>query len=287
MERSNARSYTTGEFAAHFGIKKDTLFYYDKIKLFCPSGVDANGYRTYSASQLEAFWALLSLRELNMPIKELQRYFDSPSPEKLSLLSSTQLEQVETELIKSKKTRWYLQRMEAATKEAMQATIGAVIIQKLPAQKLLCSTPSKIDRSAGNEYWEDIYDRFLSETEFKGPAYIGSVIRHGDLLTGQIGFGRVDRLFVYSNSRKAEIRSAGSYAIFYHKGSYDSIPQAYPLLFSEIHRLGFVIDGDAYEEYLVNELATNNEDDYITKIVVKVNLTNEGYNICHFGRTSG
>lgn len=271
MERRNSRNYTTGEFAAHFGIKKDTLFYYDKIKLFCPCGVNANGYRTYAASQLEAFWALLSLRELDMPIKELQHYFDSPSPEKLRLLSSTQLEQVETELIKLKKIRWYLQRMETATEEAMQATVEKVIIQKLPAQKLLCSTPGKIDRSAGNEHWEDIYDRFLAETGFKGPAFIGSVIRHADLLTGQIGFGRVDRLFVYSNSRKAEIRSAGSYAIIYHKGSYDSIPQVYPFFFSEIKRHGLVIDGDAYEEYLVNELAAKSECDYITKISIKVN----------------
>ena len=45
MKRKNEESYTTGEFARYFGIKKDTLLYYDKIGLFSPAGVRPNGYR--------------------------------------------------------------------------------------------------------------------------------------------------------------------------------------------------------------------------------------------------
>lgn len=34
MNRRDKKLYTTGEFAKKFNIKKDTLFYYDKIGLF-------------------------------------------------------------------------------------------------------------------------------------------------------------------------------------------------------------------------------------------------------------
>ena len=48
MNRKKEKLYSTGEFAAYFGVKKDTLLYYDKIKLFCPAGVHRNGYRYYT-----------------------------------------------------------------------------------------------------------------------------------------------------------------------------------------------------------------------------------------------
>ena len=72
MNYKKTATYSTGEFAAHFGIKKDTLFYYDKIGLFSPAGVRDNGYRYYTSAQIEPFRTLLSLRELNVPIKTLQ-----------------------------------------------------------------------------------------------------------------------------------------------------------------------------------------------------------------------
>lgn len=71
MKYNKKITYSTGEFASHFGIKKDTLFYYDKINLFSPAGVMENGYRYYTASQIEPFRTLLSFRELNVPIKNL------------------------------------------------------------------------------------------------------------------------------------------------------------------------------------------------------------------------
>ncbi len=38
IDRKNFRTFTTGEFAKRFGVKKDTLLYYDKIDLFKPAG---------------------------------------------------------------------------------------------------------------------------------------------------------------------------------------------------------------------------------------------------------
>ena len=43
MQRKKEKYFTTGEFAAYFGIRKDTLFYYDRIGLFQPEGVGDNG----------------------------------------------------------------------------------------------------------------------------------------------------------------------------------------------------------------------------------------------------
>ena len=52
MKRKDENLYTTGAFAKYFGIKKDTLFYYDEIGLFSPAFIGENGYRYYTASQI-------------------------------------------------------------------------------------------------------------------------------------------------------------------------------------------------------------------------------------------
>ena len=95
MKRKNEESYTTGEFARYFGIKKDTLLYYDKIGLFSPAGVRPNGYRYYTPAQVEAFGALRSLREMNVPIQEIREYFGSPTPARLKEMAAKQAEKLQ------------------------------------------------------------------------------------------------------------------------------------------------------------------------------------------------
>lgn len=119
-----------------------------------------------------------------------------------------------------------------------------------------------------NEQWEAIYDEFVRERGLLGVTYVGSVIAEKDLQNGR--FGYVDRLFAISTDKNSVIREGGTYASLYHKGNYESIPSIYPYLISEIKRLGYSIVGDAYEEYLISEIATNCTDDFITKIVVKI-----------------
>ena len=46
--------------------------------------------------------------------------------------------------------------------------------------------------------------------------------------------------------------------------------EAYKLLTEEIRQRGLRTAGDAYEEYLVADLATKNEKDYVTKISVEI-----------------
>ena len=68
---------TTGEFAKLAGVTKHTLFYYDEI-IFSPrSKMKRTDTRYYYLSQLEVLDVIYILRELNMPLNEIQSYMDS------------------------------------------------------------------------------------------------------------------------------------------------------------------------------------------------------------------
>jgi len=269
MDRNPMKTYSTGEFAKYFGIKKDTLFYYDRIELFSPAGVSDNGYRYYTTPQLDTFWALLYLRELHVPIKELKQYFSAPSAERLSSLAQDQLKNVEQEIFKLQNIQQMLRRIVHNTEEIKHAPLNEVFVQEQPEEDILLSKRNESKRETSLEEWFTYYDRFVEESGCKSPALIGSVIALDDLMNCK--YGRVDRLYVHSASPTASIKTAGRYAVLYYQGTYASIPNAYPFLLSELKRQGLQPCSDAYEEYLVNNaLFATSEDQFITKISIAV-----------------
>ncbi|WP_460285999.1 MerR family transcriptional regulator [Clostridium botulinum] len=268
IDRKNFRTFTTGEFAKRFGVKKDTLFYYDKIGLFKPAGISDNGYRYYTIPQSDIFWVIQSLRDLNFPLKSLDNYLKAPSPQELIELSKNQLNKVDQEIEKLIQIRSILNRIVLQSEEALNAPLDKVILMDLEEEPILYSDKNTLKGDTTNEEWSSYYEEFFKKTELRGPAFIGSVIDKNDLLSGK--FGRIDRLFVRMDKPEATMKPAGLYAVTYYKGSYEAIVDFYEVFMRKIKEQGVIICGDAYEEYLLNVLATQNSMDFVTKISVAV-----------------
>ncbi|WP_434291752.1 MerR family transcriptional regulator [Clostridium botulinum] len=268
IDRKNFRTFTTGEFAKRFGVKKDTLFYYDKIGLFKPAGISDNGYRYYTIPQFDIFWVIQSLRDLKFPLKSLDNYLKAPSPQDLIELSKNQLNKVDQEIEKLIQIRSILNRIVLQSEEALNAPLDKVILMDLEEEPILYSDKNTLKSDTTNEEWSSYYEEFFKKTELKGPAFIGSVIDKNDLLSGK--FGRIDRLFVRMDKPEATMKPAGLYAVTYYKGSYEAIVDFYEVFMRKIKEQGLIICGDAYEEYLLNVLATQNSRDFVTKISVAV-----------------
>ncbi|WP_081841863.1 MerR family transcriptional regulator [Lachnoclostridium phytofermentans] len=268
INKKNIKSFTTGEFAKRFGIKKDTLYYYDRIGLFHPANVDDNDYRSYTFEQLDVFWMIQSLRELNFPIQSLKQYVNSPSPEKLIELSKEQLTLVKEEIKKLERIEWLLSNVVAYSEEALSASLDEITLKMLPEEAILYSNPLPLRNELTNDEWFNFTDQFLKEAELKGPAYAGSVISQKDLELGI--YGRVDRLFVRRNDAKSKRKPAGLYAITYHKGPLASTKELYNSLLQRIKEQGLAICGDAYEEYLLDKLAVSHTDEFMIKISIAV-----------------
>lgn len=266
MNKDNMKTFTTGQFAERFKIKKDTLFYYDKIGLFKPEGIGDNGYRYYTVPQLDIFWMLRSLRELNFPIKTLQNYLDTPTPEELVELSNNQLIKVKEEIKKLEQINWLLNSVVTNSNEAINAPLDEVTLVNLPSEPIVYSKPLPyIDDISFNE-WFEFYDNFLNQTNLKGPAYVGSIVSKDDLLKNK--FGTIHQLFVRMEGEG--IKPAGLYAVTYHKGPYETAVDVYKVFVAKIKKQGLTICGDAYEEYLLNRLAVSNPNDFIIKISIAV-----------------
>ena len=70
----NSRYFTPGELAKLLGVSKQLLLYYDKNDIFSPEFVDENGYRFYVLSQYFTLQIIISLRKLDVSLKEIKAY---------------------------------------------------------------------------------------------------------------------------------------------------------------------------------------------------------------------
>ena len=62
---------TTGEVARMMGTTKNTLFHYDQLGIFSPEARGGNDYRYYTVRQMDVLDAIITLRELGMPLPEI------------------------------------------------------------------------------------------------------------------------------------------------------------------------------------------------------------------------
>ena len=65
--------FSIGELSRYQNISRQTLIFYDKIGLFCPAYVDPhNGYRYYSASQIDYLDTILIMKKIGFSLDEIK-----------------------------------------------------------------------------------------------------------------------------------------------------------------------------------------------------------------------
>ena len=71
--------YTVKQLSDLAGVSPRTLHYYDEIGLLKPPSIGDNGYRYYNEESALRLQQILFYRELDVPLKEIQRIISSPN----------------------------------------------------------------------------------------------------------------------------------------------------------------------------------------------------------------
>ena len=127
MEKKS-KLLTIGQFAALHGINKKTLMWYDEIGLFHPSFIHPeNGYRYYSYYQSAILETILLLRELDVPIDEIQAFMKNRSAASMEQLLQEKIEDLDRSMAHLRAVRKTL----SYHRQNMQ-TLLAMTYQKSP-----------------------------------------------------------------------------------------------------------------------------------------------------------
>ncbi len=264
--KQNHLKLTTAEFAKLHQINRRTLHYYDNIGLFSPYSKGNNGYRYYNLSQSMDFEYIRMLKELNMSIEEISDYYNHPSSDKFLAIVERKTIDIDKEIQKlthikkvmenKKKQVLFCQTLK--DQEIRIESIDSTLLYTLPFTK-------QKDMPHLFSYIKDTWSIDQIRTG------IGSFISLDKIKEKH--FEEYDGLFTFAldshSSSHSMLMNKGNYLCGYQTGTWDKLPFMYTKMLEYAKKNHLELTGYAYEIGL-NEFVISNEEEYITKIMIKI-----------------
>lgn len=264
--------FTTGEFAKLAGVSKQTLFYYDEIGLFSPEIKNKeNGYRYYSAAQLEVLDVIYTLRELDMTLEEIRLYMDNRTPGQFLELFQYE-EKLISKRIKHLKTvkNWIMKKRYLIEKNLEKDLEEIIICQQSEKYLIEAYVEENDDRVWAKEIGK-LWD-YCTEYEIKSQYPIGYRQDKKDIEKGIFDNYHVFYQMLDTKVQKIDctIKPAGTYLCAYHKGSWKNIGETYSKMLYYAQEQKLVLDQYFYEDGVLDSLTVQKEKDYVCRISCKV-----------------
>lgn len=279
MQKFNDPCIKTGDFARLCGTNKRTLIHYDEIGLFKPAYTDDRGYRYYSESQFDVFFTINCLSKLGMPLKEIGAFLNHRNPQALKKLLLEHREEVLKEEERIRKTRQVIETKLALVSlqeklESNQAGSSTehIFQEYTPEEYMILSDPLNTNDHEAIIHTLCSHIGYCNKNNLNAGHPYGAMLdvselRQGHLDTYAYFFTKViDR----PEDFPFHIKPAGTYAVAYLKGDYYDSEETYRKLFQWIDENGFRTGQYSYKEAIIDELAADSSEEYLTKISVQI-----------------
>lgn len=261
--------YQIHELAKLFDLCPDTLRYYEEKGLLHPVRGE-NRYRLYGIQDVCTLNIIRSLRELDLPTREIGSYLERRSVgETLELLDR------EEELLKRR-----MAELEAARREAEERRRRLERYRAVEADRTeLVEEPERPYVFLEKDFiLEKEIDFQLKRLEQRHQDYIqvigsqcmGAAMDEESLKKGI--YNHFSRVFFLTREGLPfdDVLTAGEYARRYYRGPYDRLEQHLKQLLADVERAGRRPVGPPLELYRIDAHDTNLEAEYVTELQVRV-----------------
>lgn len=258
----------TGDFAKLAGVPKHVIIYYDDIDLFKPDYTAANGYRYYTPYQYFTFIVITFLKEMGMPLKGIRAYMDTRSTDHLLDILDQRLESIDAQMRHLQLSRDFINLTKQMIDTASKANYQVCEVRYFNEEQLIIKA---LDTSTGEETYIEQYMNFVLESDIVFANYIGTMT-HIDSSTTR----NYDQSFLYVNDFSSEsnrdvfIKPEGMYISYYHKGSFDTIMDAYDAIHQYATKHHYTLNDYFYERLLINESVVKTEDDFVIEVSIRI-----------------
>lgn len=264
--------FSIGELSRYQNISKQTLIFYDKTGVFHPAYVDpSNGYRYYSASQLDELDTILILKKSGLSlqkIKELLSHYTTQSSLKVlkSQLGVIDRQMEELRLVRSRLSQ------RCAQLEGANLHQEGPRVEKMEEQYVLTrpvEPPFTLREIsiATKQCFAQAFQESLPIFFQSGVRVPLERILRGDYTQADLVFLPTGKTGRANNIQRLP---AGRCAAIYHRGDYLSIGASYEKLLAFCREQGLTVASDSYEFCINDYITTGDESEYLTKIVFYV-----------------
>lgn len=259
-----AARLTIGEFAALTQLSIRTLRRYHEAGLLAPASVDPwTGYRYYSGDQIPAAQVIHRLRQLDVPLREIEAILAADDPARRSQLVAGHLDRLEGELQRTRAAVAALRQLLRPVPQGLE-----VELRSLPARTVVA-----IDGTVSRDAVGHWYDGAMAEIDaaFPPPERVGPPGGHyaNELFTEDFGAVRV---FVPVRAPAASGRIGVvtlppvELAVTVHRGPHDDIAETYGRLGAWVVDHALTVDGPVHETYRVGPRDSDSPERWRTEI---------------------
>ncbi len=252
---------TIGEFAQLTHLSVRTLRRYHDAGLLEPARVDAtSGYRYYSAGQIPAAQVIHRLRELDVPLADVQRILRTPDPGARAGLVADHLRRLEDQLERTRAAVTSLQRLLRPEPTRLDVELRAVPAATVAAVEATVELDDVLGWYAGA----------MAELD----AVVGTPAPPGGLYDNDLFTAGRGRVLVYrpvaDPPRTGRVHPATlpavELAVATHVGDHDSIDVTYGELGGWVVEHALAVAGPVRETYLVGPRDTPDPASWRTEI---------------------
>ena len=260
---------SVNEFAILSRTTKEALLHYDRIGLLSPQERGKNNYRYYCSRQLAVVNVIRTFQELGMSLKEIKDLMDHRTPENVCDIFTLQIDRIDARITEWVRARKLLLTLESSIRSALNTDEHSITVQFMPAEAIMLGGFN--DYSGGQNNYDALlqFYRKMKETypdlDLTYPVwglFSERRIKQGDWVWP-------DRYYFF-NPEGYDRKAAALYAIGYARGGYSHYNELFERILEYIDKNDYEICGDAYEEYLLNELSIADDDNYLVRVMITV-----------------
>ena len=265
--------FSAGELAKYQGISKQTLLFYDKIGLFKPSYTDPeNGYRYYSAEQLDYLDTIIIMKKIGFSLKEIKQNMEHFTMETSLQSFRNQLTVIdrkikELSLIHNRLEHRCTQLEQAILEPSNHPTISMTDELYLLCHDVEAPFSAKEISLATKQCYAQAMTEDIPVFFQSGVSVPMERIRSGRCIEASTAYLTTEPVATISNILRLP---KGLTASIYHIGNYYEISNSYAALIQFCKDNRWKIISDSYE-FCINDYITSRiEDEFITKIMFYV-----------------
>ena len=270
MEKKS-KLLTIGQFAALHGINKKTLMWYDEIGLFHPSFIHPeNGYRYYSYYQSAILETILLLRELDVPIEEIQVFMKNRSAASMEQVLQEKIEDLDRSMAHLRAVRKTLSYHRQNMQTLLTMDLSEITIVQKKERSLVTVD---INRDSTFDKQVEMITAETKKYQLRRlhDASYGTMIAVDSLKKGN--FEDYSKLFIEIpfpiKKDGLHIQPAGDYVRAFYKDATESPVLCYQRIFDYVKEHGLALSGFSYE-VIINENVIDRAEDALVQIEIPV-----------------
>lgn len=269
----NSKKYLTiSAFSKLSGISRKNLIYYDNIDILKPAFIKEHGYRCYTYSQLNDVSIILSLKDLNVPLKEIKNYIENISPSNLTNLFEAQKKKILEDLNKLNQMNYIIEQRVNNVPITAKIDCNEIILQNCEEELLFLGPPVHYDTNT----FDDDFLSFLEYSRSEKILYgypIGVHINYHDVISSEIGtYSYFYKICPNIDVKEKTIKPSGLYVIAYDNSYLAENMEIFHKLNEFIKKNHLNPCGNVYVENISDEMITKNPTKYLSKVSIQVKL---------------